>query len=185
MFKDPRFVCVFFGTSFALFPLFVPPFFLPLYASSLGLSPLAGPLLLAGFNLSSALGRIGFGLGADRLLGSLNAMILCLAVFGTLTMLLWPFATSLVPLAVFAVVNGAVAGATLEVTFGMMVSGWAGGYALGAPIAGYILAATGGAGAGYVAFRPAFFYAGALALFACGLICCARVIESKDLKKRV
>ncbi|SCV69602.1 BQ2448_2622 [Microbotryum intermedium] len=168
MFKDPRFVCMFFGISFALFPLF-------------------------GFNLSSALGRIGFGLGADRLLGSLNAMILCLFVFGTSTMIIWPFATSLAPLAVFAVNNGAVAGVysleyilvscylqgwttrpynspslprcggefvrygDVEITFGMMVSGWAGGYALGAPIA----------------------------VFACGLMCCARLIESKDLKKRV
>ncbi|SCZ96811.1 BZ3500_MvSof-1268-A1-R1_Chr4-1g06744 [Microbotryum saponariae] len=69
--------------------------------------------------------------------------------------------------------------------------------------AGYILAAAGGAGAGYAAFRPAIFYAGALArtpnsnrkeifwvcslgsVFACGLMCCVRVIESKDLKKRV
>lgn len=98
----------------------VPPFFIPLYASSIGLSSLTGSLLLgqwarlfhscscvlteacgslaAGFNLASAAGRICCGLGADVMLGSVNAMVLCLAVCGFSTFVIWPVATTLPPL---------------------------------------------------------------------------------------
>ncbi|SGY24267.1 BQ5605_C019g09029 [Microbotryum silenes-dioicae] len=228
LFRDARFVFLFCGGAFALFPLFgqslfwpqfptgraiseidscassrltVPPFFLPLYASALGMSSLSGSLLLAGFNLASAAGRIGFGLGADRYLGSLNSQILCLFVFGVTTFIIWPLATTLTPLVIFAVVNGAVNGgffslmpgsvaslfgtATFSVTFGMILSSWAPGYCMGAPIAGYILEAAGGSKAGYGAFRPAIFYSGALATVSCAMLTVARVIESRDLKKRV
>ncbi|SCV71969.1 BQ2448_4663 [Microbotryum intermedium] len=179
----------------------VPPFFLPLYASALGMSSLSGSLLLAGFNLASAAGRIGFGLGADRYLGSLNSHILCLFVFGVTTFIIWPLATTLTPLVIFAIVNGAVNGgffslmpgsvaslfgtATFSVTFGMILSSWAPGYSMGAPIAGYILEAAGGAKAGYGAFRPAIFYSGALAMLSCAMLTIARILESRDLKKRV
>ncbi|KAL8283967.1 hypothetical protein RQP46_005080 [Phenoliferia psychrophenolica] len=94
MFRDVRFCLVFFGSFIGLFPLFVPPFFLPLYATSLGLSASKGSLLLAGFNLASALGRILFGLGADRYLGSVNALVICLAFVGITTLVIWPFANS-------------------------------------------------------------------------------------------
>jgi hypothetical protein len=55
---------------------------------------------MPGFNLSSALGRICFGLGADRLLGSLNALVLCLVTVSVSTLLIWPFANALAPLCV-------------------------------------------------------------------------------------
>jgi MFS family permease len=67
-------------------------------------------LFIAGFNLASAAGRIICGLGADRLLGSTNAQILCLFASAITTFIIWPLATSLPPLAIFAVVNGFAAG---------------------------------------------------------------------------
>lgn len=56
--RDKQFIVLFFAGAFATFPLFVPPFFLPLYSRSLGLSSSAGAGLVAGFNFSSAVGRL-------------------------------------------------------------------------------------------------------------------------------
>ena len=61
LFRDPKFVLLLIGSAIGTFPLFVPPFFIPLYAGSLGISATVGSLLLATFNLSSGLGRLGFG----------------------------------------------------------------------------------------------------------------------------
>lgn len=98
LFKDTRFNLLLVGTATALFPLFVPPFFLPQYGTSVGLSTTTSSLLLAMYNLSSAAGRIGFGFGADTILGSLNSLSICLLLVGLSTLLIWPFATSIGPL---------------------------------------------------------------------------------------
>lgn len=98
LFKDVRFSLVFLGGAIALFPLFVPPFFLPLYASSIGLSTATASLLLVGFNLASAAGRIVFGIGADRLIGSVNSLVLCLTLVAVSTLTIWPFAETLASL---------------------------------------------------------------------------------------
>ncbi|KAJ7366821.1 putative monocarboxylate transporter [Mycena albidolilacea] len=201
LFKNPTFLLLFFGAAIALFPLFVPPFFLPLFASSLGLSSLTGSLLLAGFNLASAAGRIICGLGADRLLGSTNAQILCLFASAITTFIIWPLATSLPPLAIFAVVNGFAAGgffslmpgvvsglfgsSRLSSVFGAVLTSFFPGYFLGGPIAGFILSASGGSEKGVAAFRPAIFYSGALTVVSCGLILAARITASKELRKRI
>ncbi|KAJ1549960.1 hypothetical protein HK405_001775, partial [Cladochytrium tenue] len=47
LFKDVRFTLLLVGSAIALFPLFVPPFFLPLFASSVGLSTTISSLILA------------------------------------------------------------------------------------------------------------------------------------------
>lgn len=46
MFKNKSFILVFVGTAIGMFPLFVAPFFLPLYSTSLGLPSITGSLLL-------------------------------------------------------------------------------------------------------------------------------------------
>lgn len=73
LFKDFRFVLLFIGGAVATFPLFVPPFFLPLYSTSIGLSSSTAAALVASFNFSSALGRIGCGFLSDRW-GPLNTL---------------------------------------------------------------------------------------------------------------
>lgn len=50
----------------------------------------------------------------------------------------------------------------LPTALAMVVSAWAAGYFMGAPIAGYILEKYGGEGAGSAAFRPAMAYAGSM-----------------------
>ncbi|GAA5998831.1 uncharacterized protein JCM10292_005731 [Rhodotorula paludigena] len=201
LFKDIKFCLLLVGTSLALFPLFVPPFFIPLYATSIGMSTSAASLLVAGFNLASGAGRIGFGLGADAYLGSLNSLSLCLLLVGTSTLVIWPLATTLPPLCVFVAINGLCAGgmfslipgtiasifgsARLGTVFSMTISFWSFGYLLGSPIAGYLLEAFGGPGRGAEAYQPAIFYAGGLSLTAALLIIVVRLLQSRVLFKKL
>ncbi|KAK5989526.1 MFS transporter asaE-like protein [Cladobotryum mycophilum] len=196
LFKSLVFNLVFLGSAIGTFPLFVPPFFIPLYAKSLGFSSNVGAGLVAGFSLSSAAGRILSGLASDRI-GSLNAVFVSL-VFTTITMLaIWPTSTTLGPLIVFVVINGAANGAffstmptaiskvfgsaRVAVAMSMVVTGWIGGYLMGAPIAGYLLENFGGVDGGLQAYRPAMFYAGSLAFVSGILILTARFRINKSL----
>ncbi|GAA5900858.1 hypothetical protein JCM6882_007682 [Rhodosporidiobolus microsporus] len=202
LFKDIRFTLLLIGTAIALFPLFVTPFFLPLFGTSIGLSASTSAFILAGaFNLASAVGRMGFGLLADAVLGSLNALVLCLALVGISTLAIWPVATTMGPLIAFAVINGLCAGGMfslipgtisslfgttqLSVAFSMTLSSWTLGYFLGSPIAGYLLQAYGGPEAGYGAYRPAIFYSGALSLVSAGFVLAVRVFQSRKVFQKV
>ncbi|GAA5857968.1 hypothetical protein JCM8547_006643 [Rhodosporidiobolus lusitaniae] len=199
--KDSRLAILLLGTSISLFPLLVPPFFLPLYGTTMGLSTIASSCILAGYNLASGLGRIAFGLTADGALGSLNSLVLCLSLVGISTLLIWPLATSLPPLIFFAVVNGICAGGMfslipgvlasvfgttgLKTMFMMYATSGAPGYLLGSPIAGFLIQAYGGADKGYSAYRPAIFYSGALSMLSAGLVLTVRLRVSKELWKKL
>lgn len=127
------------------FPLFVPAFFLPSYASTIGLSTVTGAGLVASYNLSSAIGRVLFGYMCDSL-GALNSLALAIALSGISMIAIWPVSKSLAPLIVFSIINGASNGGffsvipsvlgsiwgpqQLPVAFGMTVTGWMGGYLL-------------------------------------------------------
>ncbi|TLD14588.1 hypothetical protein PspLS_11007 [Pyricularia sp. CBS 133598] len=180
LFKDPAFVFLFAASAIGTFPLLVPPFFIPLYAQQgLGLATATGAALLAGFNLTSAVGRIASGILCDKF-GAVNTLFTSFVIGAISMLVLWPASTSLGPLAVFVVVNGVANGAFFStmptvagnvfgsarvgVAMGMLVTGWGGGYLLGAPIAGNLLDAYGGSENGLQAYRPAMFYAGSLTL---------------------
>jgi MFS family permease len=163
----------------------VPPFFLPLYTSSLHLSVSTGTALVAAFNFSSAVGRIGCGFLSDGI-GPVNTLFIALMASAVSMLVLWPVSKTLGPLVIFVIINGAANGgffstmptvvgsvfgsARLSVAMGMIVTGWAGGYLMGAPIAGYLLEAYGGELGGIDAYHPAIFYAGSLAMGAAILI---------------
>ncbi|TNY17557.1 major facilitator superfamily domain-containing protein [Rhodotorula diobovata] len=201
LFKDVNFVLLLVGTSIALFPVFVPPFFLPLYSTSIGLSSTAASMILAGFNLASAAGRIAFGLGADAFLGSINSLFICLFANGLSVFVMWPLAKSLAPLVAFAVVNGFCAGGTFSLIPGVLTSifgsaqlahvfstiltFWTAGYLLGPPIAGFLLQAGGGISKGPEAALGAVMYAGALSIAASALVLAVRVIQSRQLWKKL
>lgn len=143
LFKDPKFVLLFLGSGIATFPLLVPPFFIPLYASSLGLSNGVGSTLLAVFNLSSAFGRVGFGQLGD-LIGPISSLSIAILVNGLSMLAVWPISNSLGPFVVFIVFNGLGNGgffSTIPSVVGhiygpprvptalaMVVSAWAAGY---------------------------------------------------------
>lgn len=143
LFRDSRFSILFFAAALGVFPLFVPAFFLPLYSASLGLSATAGAGLVAGFNFSSAIGRIACGFACDRI-GPLNVLFLSLLVSALSMLVIWPISTSLAPLVLFVILNGGSNGgffstiptvvgsmfgsARVSVCMGMIVTGWLGGY---------------------------------------------------------
>lgn len=143
LFKNMQFTVLFLAGAIATFPLFVPPFFLPLYAASLGLSASAGAGIVAGFNFSSAVGRLCCGLLSD-FMGPVNTLLLSLILSALSMLVLWPVSNSLGPLIVFVIINGVANGGFFStmptvvgsvfgsrrvgVAMGMIVSGWAGGY---------------------------------------------------------
>ncbi|KAJ7182380.1 major facilitator superfamily domain-containing protein [Mycena crocata] len=200
LFRDFRFVVLFFAGALGTFPLFVPPFFIPLYSASLGLSPGIAAGLVAGFNFSSAVGRLGCGFASDRI-GPVNVLFLALLLCGVSMLAIWPVSTSLTPLVIFVVVNGAANGgffsmmptvvgavfgvARVGVAMGMIVTGWVGGYLMGAPIAGYLLSAYGGADSTLSAYHPAMFYAGSIAMGAAGLVSLVRLRTSMEIFAKV
>lgn len=185
-----HFAMVFLAGGIATFPLMVAPFFLPLYCTSVGLNSATAAGLVAAFNVSSAVGRIGFGLLCD--VGGPVNMLFLSQLLGAISMLaIWPVADSLAVLIVFAILNGAANGgffstmptvvgnvfgsARVSVAMGMVVTSWAGGYLLGAPIAGYLLDAYGGPDSTLAAYHPAMFYAGSLSMGAAGCVLMARL----------
>ncbi|KAL4884457.1 MFS general substrate transporter [Aspergillus karnatakaensis] len=200
LFRDARFTLLFLAGALATFPLLVPPFFLPLYTNSLGLKSSVGAGVVAAFNFSSALGRLLCGLCSDKL-GPLNTLFLSLLLSAVSMLVIWPVSNSIEPLVAFVIINGMSNGgffstmptvvgevfgsARVGVAMGMIVTGWMGGYLLGAPIAGYILDASGGEESGIKAFRPAIFYAGGLALTAAILAGVIRFKTARSLKKRL
>ena len=186
---------VFVVGAIATFPLCVPPFFLPLYAQSLGYSPYTGAALVSGFNFASAIGRILTGFTSDKL-GALNSLFFTLMLSALSMLCLWPVSSSLGPLIVFVIINGMGNGGffsvmptvvakvfgsvRVSVAMGTIVTSWTGGYLMGAPIAGYMLDAYGGEDAGFEAYRPAIFYAGSLAMLSALLTLFLRLRMSKD-----
>lgn len=197
LFASLRFDCLFVAGAFATFPLFVTPFFLPQYCASLGLSSSLGAGLVAAFNFSPGVSRIVLGLLCDYL-GPVNILTVTLLLNGLSMLVLWPFSTSVGPLVVFAIWNGAANGGffaliptvvngvfgTLKVptAMSMVVTGWIGGYLFGGPIAGYMLDAFEGRGSEIVAYRPAMYYAGAMFLTASVLLLGMRFRINKNIK---
>jgi MFS family permease len=119
---------------------------------------------------------------------------------------IWPVSNTLAPLLIFAMLNGVANGAYFTtqptvvagifgpgraaVAMSMSVTGWTGGYFMGAPIAGYLLQAAGGkrgnaAGQSINVFRPAIFYAGGMATLSALCVLAARVTVAKKFRKRV
>jgi MFS family permease len=125
--------------------MFVPPFFVPLYASSLGLSSATGAGLVAGFSFASGVGRIISGWLGD-LIGPLNSLFMSLLLSGVSMMALWPLSTNLASMAAFVIINGLANGgffsimptvvgnvfgsARVAVAMGMILTSWSGGYLL-------------------------------------------------------
>ncbi|KAL4734775.1 major facilitator superfamily domain-containing protein [Aspergillus similis] len=182
LFRDIRFALLFLAGAIATFPLFVPPFFLPLYTSSLGMKSSVGAGVVAAFNFSSALGRLMCGFFSD-MLGPLNTLFLSLLLSAVSMLVLWPVSSSVAPLVAFVIINGTANGgffSTMPTVVGNVF-----GSARGAPIAGYILDASGGEQGGIKAYRPAIFYAGSLAFMAAILAAAIRLKADTSLKKRL
>jgi MFS family permease len=98
---------------------FLPAIYLPSYAQSLSLHPIAGTVLLATLNIFSVLGSIGMGFLCDRL--QIHTVIAISTAGATLSVfLLWGLATELPLLVLFAVAYGFFAGGFSAIWAGMM-----------------------------------------------------------------
>ena len=159
-----------------------------------------------GYNLSSAVGRVMFGMMADSLFGPVTTLLLCITLFGASILGVWVTAANqLAPLIVFILINGAAGGALWSLQPAVSASVWRGsgkgemqsvmamstmgrifGTLLGAPLAGYLLDAFGGAGFGTGAYRPALLVMGTISLLASSCLYGLRwAVVGFSLKKRV
>ncbi|KAM0804899.1 major facilitator superfamily domain-containing protein [Usnea florida] len=176
LFKSVPFCCLFLAGAVGTFALFVPMFFLPLFAHSIGLSASTGA-------------------------GSTNMLLLTMALNAASMLGIWPISGTIGPLIVFAIVNGVANGAFFvtmptavsrmmrpdqaAVGMGMAITGWTGGYLMGSPIAGILIATAGAQRAYAVApYRVAIFYAGGVALASAAFVLAARLaMDTKVMKK--
>lgn len=206
MFKSTPYNASFIAGVIGVFALFVPPYYLPLFATSINLSSSTGAALVSAFNACNAIGRFIGGPLCD-LIGPANTFVLTMSLNAISMLAIWPVSQTLAPLIIFAVINGMANGAFFTVfptvvtgifgpgraavAMGMAISGWTLGYLLGAPIAGFLLQAKAGTekfaakDVGVDVYRPAIFYAGGLALVASLFAVWARVKMEKGLKKKV
>lgn len=200
LFKSMPFCCLFLAGAVGTFALFVPPFFLPLFAHSIGLSASTGARIVAAFNACTAIGRFAAGFACDRF-GSTNMILLTMALNAISMLAIWPVSDTIGPLIVFAAMNGIANGAFFvtmptaigrmmgpghaAVGMGMAITGWTGGYLMGSPIAGILIAATGAEKAHTVVpYRAAVFYAGGVALASAAFVLLARLrMDTKLIKK--
>lgn len=143
LFKSATFVLLFLAGVLGAFPLFVPPYCIPLFSTSINLSSSTGAGLTAGFNFASAVGRIVSGILSDRF-GALNVLFMTLILLGLSMCVIWPFSTTLGVTAAFVIASGIFVGgffstmptvvgnvfgsARMPVTMGMVLTGWTGGY---------------------------------------------------------
>lgn len=198
--KNIPFLSLALAGAVGVFALFVPPFFLPLFARSIGLSASTGAALVAGFGGSTALGRLLSGWLCDRI-GAFNTLAITVLVNSLSMLAIWPVSASLPPLLIFAVVNGCAngsfftalptavaalaAGSSAASSISLAISFWTPGYLLGSPIAGMLIQATGAAESESIRpYRAAIFYAAGTGLVAALLVVFARMrLDTKVLKK--
>lgn len=200
LFKSLRFCCLFVAGALVTFALYVPSFFLPLFAHSIGLSPSTGAGIVAGFNACTAIGRLGAGFACDKF-GSTNVLFLTMVLNAVSMLAIWPVSATIGPLIVFVGINGIANGAfyvamptaisrmigpgRASVAIGMALAGWSGGCFMGSPIAGIIISATGADTARRIEpYRAAIFYAGGIASASAACVLVARLrMDSKLIKK--
>ncbi|KAF4918122.1 Aspyridones efflux protein apdF [Colletotrichum viniferum] len=185
-FKQPRFLLLVGGTVLACFPLFIPPYFIPIFSQSMGYSKEIGVIILAAWNLASTLGRVVAGWVADSVLGPVESLAICMLFMALSSLVVWPLSSSIGIFSIYLIFNGIGCGAFFSLTpiavsstFGgentlsiipVVWTTWFCGFFFGTPIASGLYSLSGRSD-GLEAFRPAAYYAGAMALagFACVL----------------
>ncbi|KAJ5727369.1 monocarboxylate permease [Penicillium malachiteum] len=200
LFRNLTFILLFIAGSTGIFALYIPSFFIPTVATSIGVSSMLPAAVMACYNGCMALG-LGSGTACDRL-GSTNMLLLTMALNAITMLAIWTLASSLAVLTIFAALNGIANGAffvtmptviarllcprAAPMGIGIATTDWAVGDLLGSPIAGFLIAATtvGGQANGIMSYRPAIFYAGGTAALSTALVLVARLrMDAKIIKK--
>jgi len=94
MFRSIPFVATFVASAIGVFALFVPPYYLPLFARSIGLSSSTGAGLVAVFNACNAIGRFAAGPLCDKI-GPLNMFVITMVLNAVSMLAIWPVSNSL------------------------------------------------------------------------------------------
>ncbi|KAF2264618.1 MFS general substrate transporter [Lojkania enalia] len=97
MFKSGVFAAVFAAGAVGTFALFVPPYFLPLFAQSVGMSSGTGAGLVAAFNACNAVGRFVAGPLCDKI-GPVNMLMITTLLNAVSMLAIWPVSDTLGPL---------------------------------------------------------------------------------------
>ncbi|KAJ5432267.1 uncharacterized protein N7458_011423 [Penicillium daleae] len=198
-FRERAFILIFVGSGLGCFPLFIPSYFIPIYARAVA-SQRVAVIILAMWNVASTVGRVLAGFLADAVLGPLNSLILSLLLAGVSALAIWPFADSVAVLSVFIVLNGLGCGAFFSLipaavgsmfgaknTMGVLPILWAGwffGYFFGSPIAAGIYSLS-DKNSGTAAYRPAAYYAGGMSIVGLLFIVAIRCLYSRQILARV
>lgn len=201
LFRDLTFFLLFMAGFVGIFALYIPSFFLPTVAVSIGLSSTTAAGVMACYNSCMAIGRLGSGIACDRF-GSTNMLLITMALNAVTMLAIWSVASTLGVLMVFAALNGIANGAffvtmptaigrllgpiAAPAGIGMAVTGWSVGDLLGNPIAGFLISAThADRGGSIVPYRAAIFYAGGTAAVSMALVLVARLRMDVKLIKKV
>ncbi|KAI8313215.1 hypothetical protein K4K61_008581 [Colletotrichum sp. SAR11_59] len=105
-FKQPRFLLLVGGTVLACFPLFIPPYFIPIFSRSMGYSKEIGVIILAAWNLASTLGRVVAGWVADSVLGPVESLAICMLFMALSSLVVWPLSSSIGIFSIYLIFNG-------------------------------------------------------------------------------
>ncbi|KAF1800813.1 major facilitator superfamily domain-containing protein [Mucor lusitanicus] len=107
--KDTNFVIFCIASNVGLFGYFVPYFFLPSYASYLGLDESKGSALVAVSSACNFVGRVITGILADRI-GKVNTNLIFTLITALSCLLIWTFASNYGTLMAFSTVFGLTSG---------------------------------------------------------------------------
>ncbi|KJZ75116.1 hypothetical protein HIM_05602 [Hirsutella minnesotensis 3608] len=135
----------------------MPSTYLASYASTIGLSSVTGPVLLALFSLASVPGSVLHGLLGDRM-GATNTVLISSLGSALAVFLLWGLSNHLANMVVFVILYGFFAGgfsatwsgmlrdikrddchADTSIVFGMLLGGRGVGFVLGGPVSGALV----------------------------------------------
>jgi predicted MFS family arabinose efflux permease len=110
LFRNSTFSLLFAAGFIGIFALYIPSFFLPTIAISIGLSSTTAAGVMACYNACMAVGRLSSGIACDKL-GPTNMLLLTMALNSISMLAIWSVSSSLAVLIVFAALNGIANGA--------------------------------------------------------------------------
>lgn len=105
-YRQKKFLFLVVGTGLSCFALFIPAYFIPIFVKSLSSSADMPVVVLTIWNLASTVGRVLSGAAADLIFGPVNSLIISTLLTGLSALVIWPFASTMSILVVFAVING-------------------------------------------------------------------------------
>ena len=174
--RSPHFWVLTASNILQAFAYFIPFIYLPGYATSMGLSPRAGALLLAALNVSTTVGQVGFGFLTTRVKNVFILVFVTMFVSSVACFAVWGFGQSLGPLLAFAILFGVFGGAYVvfwtefsflaeepQVVYGLMAFGKGVGSITATPIAKSLMnrpISVGGFGLGR--YQPVIVYMSSL-----------------------